>query len=135
MNEEAPAPDRSGLRKFGLISSLILVLLFGLLIPWLLSREIPVWPWLAAATLSAWAVVAPEKLGAVYHIWMKFGYFMNMLNTNIILGILFYGIILPAGLLMRLLGKDPMQRKLDSKLVTYRVNSQKEEREDAERPY
>lgn len=132
---ETPDLDRAGLRSFGFTSSLIIILLFGAIIPYLLSREIPTWPWVAGAILGIWAIVAPEWLNPVYRTWMKFGHLMNLINTNIILGILFYGIILPVGLLMKLLGKDPMHRKFDHKISSYRINSQKEERDNVKRPY
>ena len=82
-----------------------------------------------------WALLAPTTLKPVYIGWMKFGNVMNWINTRIILGILFYGIFLPIGIVMRVFGKDPMQRKLDRELSSYRVQSQNNEKSNVERPY
>ena len=71
----------------------------------------------------------------VYRVWMKFGHFAGWINTRIILGIMFYAIFFPAGMLMRLVAKDPMARKLDNGAKTYRIPSQTLEKNHIERPY
>ncbi len=85
--------------------------------------------------LTTWALLAPRSLKPVYGLWMKFGLLMNWINTRLILGIVFYGMILPIGMPMRLAGKDPMHRNLDSNTDSYRVESQNESRDNVERPY
>ena len=127
--------DRAGYRKFGLTTGAIVTALFGLLIPWLFGLHYPTWPWILGGTLGLWALVAPGTLQPVYVGWMKFGHVMNWINTRLILGILFYGIFLPFGMIMRLLGKDPMHRKLDEAVSTYRVKSHNDSRESVERPF
>ena len=135
MTPEITNLDATGYRKFGLISSAIVIILFGVLIPWLFSLALPLWPWIVGAVLSVWALLAPCTLKPVYGIWMKFGLIMNWINTRLILGIVFYGMILPVGMLMRLTGKDPMRRGLDSNTDSYRVESQNDSRDNVERPY
>lgn len=127
--------DKAGYRKFGLVTSAIVVVLFGLGIPLLFSLNFPRWPWIFAAGLSAWALLAPSTLKPVYTSWMKFGNVMNWINTRLILGILFYGIFMPFGFIMRILGKDPMQRKRNSSLPSYRVESEASARDNVEHPY
>ena len=127
--------DAAGYRKFGLITSAIVVVLFGLAIPWLFSFNFPKWPWIFAAVLGSWALLLPNTLKPVYVGWMKFGNIMNWINTRLILGILFYGLVLPFGLVMRLFGKDPMARKLDGELASYRVESHNDSKDNVERPY
>jgi hypothetical protein len=127
--------DAAGYRKFGLVSSAIVVVLFGLAIPWLFSLNFPRWPWIFAGVLSSWALLIPSTLQPVYIVWMKFGNIMSWINTRIILGIVFYVLITPFGLIMRLFGKDPMRRKLDNSISSYRVNSKNEARENVEHPY
>ena len=127
--------DAAGYRKFGLVTSAIVVVLFGLLIPWLFSFNFPKWPWIFAAVLSSWALLLPTTLKPVYNGWMKFGHIMNWINTRLILGIIFYGMVLPMGLIMRLFGKDPMRRKLDSDLGSYRVESHNDTKDNVEHPY
>lgn len=135
MNEPVTTLDAAGYRKFGLVTSAIVIVLFGLCLPWLFSFNYPKWPWIFAAVLSAWALLAPTTLKPVYTGWMKFGHIMNWINTRLILGILFYGMFLPFGVVMRLFGKDPMHRKLDGNLASYRVESLKDNKDNVEHPY
>ena len=83
--------DAAGYRKFGLVSGAIVVVLFGLAIPWLFSFNFPRWPWIFAGVLVGWALLLPTTLKPVYIGWMKFGNMMNWINTRILLGIVFYG--------------------------------------------
>ena len=127
--------DRKGYRKFGLTTGAIVVILFGLLIPWLFDFNFPKWPWILAAVLGGPALLAPMFLQPIYIVWMKFGNMMNWINTRLILGLVFYGMFLPVGLILRILGKDPMQRQLADSISSYRVQSQNESRDNVERPY
>jgi hypothetical protein len=127
--------DKAGYRKFGLVTGAIIVVLFGLAIPWLFSLNFPRWPWILGGVLGSWALLLPSTLKPVYVGWMKFGNIMNWINTRLILGILFYGMFMPLGLVMRLLGKDPMHRKMDSGARSYRVECQPEVKENVEHPY
>ena len=43
--------------------------------------------------------------------------------SYVILGVLFFGIITPAGLLLRLAGKDPLERRWEPDASTYWVDS------------
>ena len=135
--------DAAGYRKFGITTAIIVAILFGLLLPWLLhyfwpatfDGAIPFWPWILAGVLGGVGLVYPVALQPVYIIWMKFGLVMNWINTRLILGMLFYLMFLPIGLLMRLFGKDPMKRKLNKELASYRVISEYDDKDNVERPY
>jgi len=135
MSAEIEKLDAKGYRKFGLTTGGIVIVLFGLAIPWIFNLNYPKWPWMLGAGLGAWALLVPTTLQPVYKGWMKFGHVMNWINTRLILGIMFYGIFLPIGLVMRLFGKDPMHRKLDQAQASYRVKSQHELKNNVERPY
>lgn len=52
---------------------------------------------------------------------MHIGHVLGAINTRIILGTLFFLVITPTGLLMLLLGKDPMARRFDQEARSYRV--------------
>jgi len=79
----------------------------------------PLWPlhapkiaWLAGAV--AWVAVAlicPRLLAPLYKAWMKFGHVLGWINARIILAFVFFVVVTPIGLLMRLLGKDLLRMK------------------------
>ncbi len=122
------------LRSFGLTTAGIVAGLFGLLLPWLLSRAWPIWPWVLAGTLAGLGLTCPRALTPVYRGWMKFGHVMGFINTRILLGLVFYLILTPLGVLMRLFGWDPMQRRLGQN-TSYRVPSRDKDQRHFERPF
>lgn len=129
-----PAPDRKALRSFGLTTAAIVAVLFGLLLPWLLSHHWPRWPWIVAGVLAGLGVVMPAALGPVYRVWMKFGHIMGAINTRLILGLLFYVVFTPIGLVMRLFRWDPMRRRAQEG-DSYRVASHARSPQHMERPF
>lgn len=134
-DHKTPDLDKKGLREFGLITGAIIAVLFGLLLPWLFGRGLPLWPWIVFGILAAWALLLPTTLKPVYRGWMAIGLVLGFINTRIILGIMYYVMFVPIGLIMRLLGKDPMARKIDESKVSYRVTHARPNKNHVERPY
>jgi hypothetical protein len=126
------------LRKFGLLFALVLAMLFGVLVPMLRhGAELsawPAWPWIAAAAIAAWALAHPRSLTLLHTPWMKFAAVAQWVNTRLIMLLLFYLLVLPIGLLLRLFGKDPMQRKFEA-AGSYRVPSETRDPDHVERPF
>jgi len=56
----------------------------------------------------------PLFLRPVFQVWSKIAYFIGQVNTQVILTLLYYLVFTPYGLVMRLFGRDPLQRKLTS---------------------
>ena len=56
----------------------------------------------------------PIILRPVFKLWLKIAHAVGWFNTQILLSIVFILIFIPIGLIMRLLGKDPMKRKMQS---------------------
>jgi len=135
MSHEIPELDRKGLREFALVTGGVVAVLFGLFFPWLLESRVPLWPWVIAGVLGGWGLAAPMSLQPVYRAWMKLGLLLSRITTPLILGIVFYGLILPMGLVMRLMGRDPMARRFDDAAESYRVKHQKAPRINVERPF
>lgn len=127
--------DKKGLRNFGYTTGIIVAGLFGLLLPWLFSGPIPRWPWIVAAILATWATIAPLSLQPLYQAWMRFGAVLGWINTRIILGVVFYALILPVGFMARTFTHDPMARKLDADATTYRVPSKQSPPDNMKRPF
>ena len=105
------------LRKFGLMFSVLCVAAGA----YSLYRGGHAWPWLAggAVFFLATGLFIHPVLRPVYIGWMKFAHVLGWINTRLLLGIFFYLILTPAGFLMRLLGKDPMDRRLDRAARSY----------------
>lgn len=52
MKHDIPRVVRNGLRRFGLQFSARVILIFGLLLPWLVGFGLPLWPWIVAALVG-----------------------------------------------------------------------------------
>jgi hypothetical protein len=86
----------------------LIVCLFGLLLPWLFGENLPLWPWIGGLLFSVTALLYPLALAPVYRWWMRFGAVMGAINTYLILGVVFFLLITPIGLMLRLLRIDPL---------------------------
>ncbi|MCK4975087.1 MAG: hypothetical protein KAR81_07520 [Sulfurimonas sp.] len=61
----------------------------------------------------------PKLLISVYNVWVKFGSAISRINSYIILNFLFYFIITPMGIVIRLFGKDPLSKKINKNAKSY----------------
>jgi hypothetical protein len=109
--------------------------MFGLLLPWLFGRGWPTWPWWLAVTFALPALVAPMALRPVYRGWMRLARVLNRVMTPLILAVLFYGLFTPVALVMKLIGRDPLRRKLDPAADTYRIDVSDRPPSDLDRPF
>lgn len=135
MNNIEKIPNYSELRKFGMISSAVTSILFGLLIPLLFDSNWVLWPWAASAVLALWSFLNPERLIYIYRPWMKFGVIMGWVNSRIILFLIFYLIITPAGLVARLLGARLIEEGLSKEVESYRIIESHPNNNHMEKPY
>jgi hypothetical protein len=102
--------SKSELRKFGLTVGTAFAV-FGA-ISWWRGHELP--PrilWTLAGLLIVPGILAPSILGPVQRGWMAFAMVLGHINTRIILTVLYYLVMTPVGLVMRLF-RDPLDRSL-----------------------
>lgn len=132
---EIPELDSAGLRQFAFTTGGILVVLFGLGIPWVFGFAYPWWPWIIAIVLGILGLAAPASLRPIYRGWMHFGLFMSKIMTPLVLGIVFFLVFAPMGLIMRLWHRDRLARALSDEVQTYRIQSEARDPKSMERPY
>ena len=112
--------DNKQLRSFGLIVGGI----FAVIGVWPLvihSAEPRWWAVILAAVLVLPGLIYPRSLYWPHKGWMIVGHALGWVNTRIILGVVFYAVVTPIGIVRRWLGKDPMGRRTRPELDTYRV--------------
>ncbi len=135
---ETQAVTKTDLRKFGFIMGGMFALIFGLIFPWIAGRTLenwPIWPFIVLAVFALLATVYPEILRPVNAIWIKIGNVLGFINSHIILGIMFFLLIFPIGLILKLFGKDSMKRKFNDKTKTYRRLVNPRNKEHLEKPF
>jgi uncharacterized membrane protein len=112
--DSAPGPsDRSFGRVFTIFFSLV-----GL---WPLLHRMPVkwWALIAAAVIASVTLIRPSLLHPANRLWTWFGLMLGKITNPIFTGLLFFFVITPIGLLMRLTGKDLLRLRRDHSASTY----------------
>ena len=104
-------------RTFGLVFT-VLFTLIGLW-PLIGGAGVRVWSLAIAAAFLALALVKPALLRPLNRLWMRFGLLLHKVVSPLIMGLLFYVTVTPIGLLMRLVGKDPLGRGFDPEAESY----------------
>jgi len=123
------------LQKFAVITALMIGVVFGGLFPFLWDARFPTWPWIAAGVLATWGIIAPTSLAKPYQWWMRLALALGWINNRIILSLVFFLLFVPFGAMRRLLGGDPMRRRLDASSDSYRIEKRGHTGTDLRRPY
>ena len=85
--------------------ALAVALLFGLLLPWVFNVQLPLWPWYIAGALLILALVSPKLLYWPSRLWLMLAAAIGWFNTRLILAVVFYLLVTPLGIVLRILGK------------------------------
>jgi len=76
--------------------------------------------WLGISILFLlFGLFAPKTLKPLNYIWFKFGLLLHSIASPLIKMAMFYLVITPIGLIMRFLGKRPLNLLLDSNAPSY----------------
>lgn len=99
------------LKDFGLLITFGFPLIFGLIVPFVSGHSYKTWPFVIALTSFLLTILNPKLLLIPYKIWMRIGNILGFINSHIILGLVFYIILLPTSFIMRIFGYDPLKIK------------------------
>lgn len=113
----AATVETSSDRSFGLVFAGFFALLGG----YGAWRGAALWPlWLAiAAVFLVLALLRPGVLSPLNYLWSKLGQLMGMVVSPIVLALMFFVVVTPVALLMRLFGKDPLRLRRDAGADSY----------------
>lgn len=93
------------------------------LLPEMHRRPPRVWLLVTGATLLLAALASPAALRPVKRAWLFAGFLMGLAVNPIVLAVLFYLVITPCGLLLRLCGADPLQLRRHHRASFWRERS------------
>jgi hypothetical protein len=65
------------------------------------------------------AIASPRALAPLNRAWARLGRLLNRIVSPLALAVLYYGAVVPTGLLMRLARKDPLRLRIDRAAATY----------------
>ncbi len=108
---------REQLSEFGKVLALAFVFLS--LVPLYYHR----WTALVFIGLSAYfllsAIFLPQTLARIERLWMKFGERLSCIMTFVILSLIYYVVITPLAVLLRVMGKDLLTLKIEPHCKSY----------------
>ena len=91
-------------RSFGWVFTAVFVVI-GVL-PWLGGHGLRSWALVVATVVALIAGLAPDLLAPLNRAWSRFGLWLHGITSPIILGVMFFGVLTPFGLVMRACRKD-----------------------------
>ena len=107
------------IRLWALVMAAILFIVAGIqYLIWAHTRTATVF-WLLCAFFLLFGLIAPGALKPIYKLWLKFAAVLAWVNTRLILGLMFYLVFTPIGLILRLLRVDLIKQRWDRDASTY----------------
>lgn len=131
----AAASDARALRRFGLTVGGVAT---ALAVVWLLRHKHHVPFYVAAGggpLLLGAALVAPRALAPVERGWSALARALGFVNTRLLLAVVFLFVMAPIALVLRAVGKDPLDRRRDRRRATYWRAREPAEPDRLTRPY
>jgi hypothetical protein len=104
-------------RAFGLVFAAVFAIIAFL--PIVFGGSVRLWSLILAAAFVAVALARPALLAPLNHLWLKLGLLLHRVVSPVVLGIMFFLVVTPIGLLMRAFGKDPLRLKRDPTTTSY----------------
>jgi len=104
-------------RVFGIVFTVVFAVVG--LFPLLNGAALRWWAVGVAALFLVAAIAYPKILSSLNHLWTRFGLLLHRVVNPIVMGLLFFLVVTPIALLMRIFGKRPLQLKTDPHAQTY----------------
>ena len=111
-------------RNFGIVFFIVFLLIA--LYPLTYGGEIRIWSSIISLIFLVLGLLNSKILAPLNKLWFKFGIFLGKIISPLIMGIIFFLVVTPIGLIMRLSGKDVLNLKYNkSKSYWIEKNSTK----------
>ena len=104
-------------RSFGLLFFVI----FLIISLWPLTHEgsIRIWSVIISVVFLILGLLNSKFLTPLNLLWFKFGIILGAIVSPIVMGIIFFLVVTPIGLVLSIMGKDVLNKKYNKKKETY----------------
>ncbi len=99
-------------RNFGIV--FFLVFLIIAIYPLTNGNELRLWSLIISIVFLFLGLINSNILNPLNKLWFKFGIFLGKIISPLVMGIIFFLVVTPIGLLMRLLNKDLLNLKFNN---------------------
>ena len=100
-------------RNFGIVFAIVFLIIS--LWPLFSQNEIRYWYLILSIIFLTLGLINSKLLLPLNKIWFKFGIFLGNFIAPIVMGIIYFFVVTPTGLIMRMLGKDLLNLKKSNK--------------------
>ena len=100
-------------RNFGIVFAIVFLIIS--LWPLLSQNEVRSWSLIVSIIFLTLGLINSKLLLPLNKIWFKFGIFLGNFIAPIVMGIIYFFVVTPTGLIMRMLGKDLLNLKKSNK--------------------
>jgi len=100
-------------RNFGIVFSIVFLIIS--LWPMLSQNDIRMWSLIISGIFLVLGLINSKLLLPLNKIWFKFGILLGNFIAPIVMGVVYFMVVTPTGLIMRLLGKDLLNLKKNNK--------------------
>ena len=124
------------LKSFAFTMSWAIPCLFTLFLPWIFNKGINWWPLVISSILMTLYFAYPKGISPIYRGWMVIASVLGWVNTRLILALVFYVIIFPIGILLRIFGKLQYQSSENLNQKSFWKSREIDiKKDDLERPF
>ena len=106
-------------RSFGIVFFIVFLLIA--LYPILKGNDLRIWSLIISFIFLTLGLINSKILTPLNRLWFKFGLLLGKFISPLIMGIIFFIVVTPIGIIMRLLKKDLLNLKYNKK-ETYWIN-------------
>ncbi len=99
-------------RSFGIVFFIVFLLIS--IYPLINNESIRIWSLIASLIFLFLGIINSNILSPLNKLWFKFGIFLGKIISPIIMGIIFFLVVTPIGLIMRLIGKDVLNLRYNN---------------------
>ena len=112
-------------RSFGLV--FFIVFLIVAFWPLKYEEDIRLWSLVLSIIFFILAILNSKLLTPLNKLWFKFGIFLGSIVSPIIMGVVYFIVVTPTGVFMRLLGKDLLKTNKEKNASTYWMKRDKQD--------
>tara|TARA_Y100000589_G_C27122381_1_gene617002 strand:- start:345 stop:737 length:393 start_codon:yes stop_codon:yes gene_type:complete len=111
--------SKKQLKEFGYLLGIGFPLIIGFLIPFIFGHGFRLWTLFIGIPSLIISIILPRFLFYPYKFWMLIGKVLGWINSRLILGLIFYLVLIPISIIMKISGYDPL-KKIDKRVLTYK---------------